>query len=55
MDNLNTKDNLTTAESRMSYEAPQCKTIEMQAEGVLLSGSGVGADDLEDGGAVGFW
>ncbi|WP_300227365.1 hypothetical protein [uncultured Bacteroides sp.] len=44
---------------REAYEAPQCKTIEMQTEGVLLSGSGggegTGADDLEDGGAVGFW
>lgn len=38
-----------------AYEAPQCKTIEMQTEGVLLSGSGIDADDMEDGGAVGFW
>ena len=51
MDNLNTKDNLTTAEGREGYEAPLCKVIEIQNEGVLCTS----ADDLEDGGAVGRW
>lgn len=38
------------------YEAPRCEMIEMQTEGVLLRGSeGTGADDLEDGGIVGYW
>ena len=51
----------TVEEMKMNgevYEAPQCKTIEMQTEGSVLlntSGGGTGADDLEDGGAVGFW
>lgn len=34
-----------------AYEAPQCEIIEMQAEGILCASS----DDMEDGGAVGYW
>ena len=44
----------TVEEMKMNgevYEAPQCETIEMQTEGILCSS----ADDLEDGGAVGWW
>lgn len=40
-----------------AYEAPICEIVGgVQCErGLCLSSGGVGADDLEDGGTVGFW
>lgn len=40
----------------MGYESPVCEIMRLQCEkGLCVSPGGVGADDLEDGGTVGFW